>query len=555
MSRVIRIRRLILVSLLFLPWNMVRAPASEPALPPAAADWMIPKICADAANHPVGVDPFAGCPAGTHLRSLAPGDPLPYRKADQARQQFKDLYPRTAANGMPVVIATFNWHDPRNGDTSRFKLWADGYDMYTAGDGWTSVVETRSGTGEYGTTFLAKGCKPNVGLLFFPLPPPNAKATSGGSTYSSATSQWEEDNQPFPGACPSRFADDGLLTWKFIHDFPFGGVGGEHRPLDTIVSTVGLRTIKDPAIIKRWMDYGHMEVFYFTKLYGVTRWESWIPDQQFDHGGREPAASEQARAAAAAGMCSVGPGMSVKPFVLAETGQPAKRVTMTYQGLPFTMNDCRDWGSIVVEPTPVQPPAWPVSALNVLANFHFNGSSIETLKNWNASHTRNASLHVSATKDDTTRDTPVPLHGVAYLKLDCRSGCPSDAIYQDVPVTAAMRSGTYTMGIIARTEAGSGRLELSLSALDAHGAVISTKAFVAEGLTSEETGCDAKGQHCRTFTFDPDKHVGSVVLSSNFVSQNIPVSIDSRTRTLRFTISPKSANAFDLVSAWLMANP
>ena len=532
------------------------AAAAPAGMDPAAADWLIPKLCADAANQPVGVDPYGGCPTGTHLRALVPGDPLPYRRGDMAGQQIKDVYPRIAADGTPLVIAAFDWHDPNNGDTSRFKLWADGYDTYTAAEGWTSVVETRMGTGEYGTSFVAQGCKRNLGQVFFPLPPPDAQSPAGSTTRGSATSAWEEDDQAFPGDCPSRYVADQLYSWQFVHDFPYGGIGGVPvRALDSIITTVGLRTSKDPQVMKRWMSYGHLEVFYFTRLYGVTRWESWVPEQQFEHDGREPAAQEQARADGATSACGAGPGMSVSSFTRGDTGKPAKRITMVYQGMPFTMSDCRDWSSIQVQSTPLQPPAWPVSKLNLLHNFHFNGASVSAMQGWDTSRLQHGSIELSGTTDDTTKDTPSPLRGVNYLKLACGGGCPSDQLVQEIPVSPAAGSGRYTLGLIARTESGTGALELSLSQLDQHGKLLSTSTFLANPLSAEETGCDSAGKHCRSYSFDPVARTGSVVLASNFLSQTLPVSLDPQARTLRYAIVPKSNSDFDLVSAWLMVSP
>lgn len=96
----------------------------------AAADWMIPKICADAAGVPVASDPYPACPAGARLRPLSIGDPLPYRRLDQLKQQYKDLYPRTDRDGTPTIVASFHWLDPKTDMGARFKVWADGYDAY-----------------------------------------------------------------------------------------------------------------------------------------------------------------------------------------------------------------------------------------------------------------------------------------------------------------------------------------------------------------------------------------------------------------------------------------
>lgn len=216
------------------------------------------------------------------------------------------------------------------------------------------------------------------------------------------------------------------------------------------------------------------------------------------------------------------------------------------------MNDCRDWSNIVLQDPPVQPPAWPISGLNFLRNFHFNGATLP-IRNWDGSHLPHGNLLVSTTPLDTTIDTPKPLHGVAYLQLDCRRGCESDRLFQDVPLTSTLpRTGAYTIGVIGRAESGSGALEISLSQLDEAGATLSTATYLADDISSQETSCDNAGRNCRQFSFEPAQNSGSVVLSSNFVNRTVHMTIDKRARTLRFAIAPKSANVFDLVSAWLM---
>ena len=260
----------------------------------------------------------------------------------------------------------------------------------------------------------------------------------------------------------------------------------------------------------------------------------------------------QDRAANASKVCGPGAGATSISFVKSETGEPGVAYKMTYEGHDFVMTDCRDWTNVVVQKAPVQPPAWPVSALNLLKNFHFNGRSVSTLKNWNTASLGHGETRVSTTKDDTTRNTPKPLAGVAFLRLDCGLGCSTDTLYQDIPVTATTpRNAAYTIGAIARTESGSGTLEIALSQVDGNGVTLSTETYLAE-LSSEQTGCDYMGHHCRKFTYMPESNSGSVILSSDFVSHRIAISLDSRTRALRFTITPKSASAFNLVSAWLM---
>jgi hypothetical protein len=545
-----------LLALAVLSCNVVTPAAAASSNDADAFDWIIPKICADGRNKPVSVDPLHGCPAGTHLRAIEPGDPLPYRKIDNPKQQIKDIYPRIAPDGTKYAVVTFDFLDPKNEGSSRFKVWEDGYDAYVVKDGWASGSETRMGGtgGEYATTFFGAGCKNYGGLIFFPTSFLKSLQSPGNTKPSIAGAAWEEDDQPYPGACPTHYETDQIFTWSLARNFSFSGIGGApSKSLDTIIATMGLRTSKDPKIMADWMSYGHLEVFYFTKLYGLTRWESWIPEEQFAHDGREPAAQTQERATNVAKVCSPGVG-TASSYKLAN-GQPALRYTMTYQGHSFTMKDCRDWTNIQVENPPIQPPVWPVSGLNLLKNFHFNGPTLNPLPNWDTSHLSHAELKVSKAKDDTTHDTPTPLKGIAYLRLGCRSGCNAELIHQDIPVSSATPSGSYVLGVVARTEAGTGSLKVTLAQMDGNGADLSKTGFTAHNLSPDKTSCDNAGQHCRTYAFDPNANTGSIGLSTDFVSETLPITIDPRARKLRFEIAPESANDFDIVSAWLMVNP
>ena len=547
------LRQLVVLSIMLSGDCIAASNAGAPELD--ANSWIIPKVCSDSKNHVVAADPYGGCPGGTQMRPLAVGDPLPYRKLDQTGLQYKDIYPRVAADGTPLIVLSFHWVDPKNGGASTFKIWEDGYDAYAVRDGWASGSETRIGTGEYGTTFMGSGCKPYSGLIFMPDRFAGPSAMTGSAKQPTATAAWEENGDDWPGACPSRYVTDQLTSWAHYPSLDFGGVGSVPRKsLEAVVTTMGLRQSPDPKIMSAWMGYGHLEVFYFTKLYGLTRWEFWVPDSQFTNGGREPAAQTQQRAAGVSGRCLPLQTEASASFTPAGGASPGTRFTMKYQGTEFTMTDCRDWTNIVVQNPPIQPPAWPVSGLNLLHNFHFSKGSIQSLASWNTSLLKHASMQLSATKDDTTKDTPTPLHGVVYMRFNCAGGCgEKETVFQDLPVEAdTPHTALYTLGAVARSEAGTGKLEVELTQLGADHGVLSKTEFTAD-LPSQELGCDNHGQHCKTYSYD--RTTGSVILSSTFVNQTFPVTLAPGARILRFSITPRSNTDLDVASAWLMRTP
>ncbi len=86
---------------------------------------------------------------------------------------------------------------------------------------------------------------------------------------------WEQNGESWPGRCPSAYSENTLTSWEPVDGFPFGGKDGSPvKSIDAIRVVHGLSP--DPRFSKQ----GHLEVFYFTRLYGITRWEVWAPESQ-----------------------------------------------------------------------------------------------------------------------------------------------------------------------------------------------------------------------------------------------------------------------------------
>jgi hypothetical protein len=125
-----------------------------------------------------------------------------------------------------------------------------------------------------------------------------------------------------------------VTSWQPLPAFEFGGVDG--MPVKTIDAILSIHGFVDDA---KFRAQGHLEVFYFTRLYGLTRWESWAPQQRYED---DP---ELARRAQNASRRCNGPGENL------------------YKGLPFLRIACREWTLIDIPPQPEAPPAWPVPYL------------------------------------------------------------------------------------------------------------------------------------------------------------------------------------------------
>ena len=486
----------------FVPLMMLAAAAvsSNPVLAEdnnaRARDYLVQKVCVDQSGKALPTDPFR-CESPNHLRNLEVGEWLPYHKVDQAGVQRHDSYPAKTPDGAEIFVNPFDF-----APFGIFNLWGDGYDIYLIREGWASASETKDGGG-FAQTFYSTGCKPYNGWAFFP-----TSALSGGG-FSSGSAKlpisgryWEQDGESWPGKCPPSYGQGSLTTWELIKNFPFGGTDPQSiKTLDTIRVVHGLETTANFA------QHGHLEVFYFTRLYGATRWEVWVVSAP----GNAPANKLQ---------CS------------------GADDDISYQGMHFKRTQCRDW--TVIAPSSRSEPnqAWPVPELNLLKNYHFG----DGVANWNRSGTSaegvqtNWSLRNSASQKDThfRQDTG---QGVRYLAVNCGGNCTKDQrIYQDVPLTTWMTSGTYALAATLRTESGNGTMEIGLEQLDRGGHVLSTAQF--QGQVSEKNERIAGSD--------------SEVLSSTYATSDVPVTIGPGTAALRFYISPKSGTTFDIVDTWLM---
>jgi len=262
---------------------------------------------------------------------------------------------------------------------------------------------------------------------------------------------------------------------------------------------------------------GHMEVFYFTREYGMTRWEVWTPTQQAP----------------------------------AKTTECVVPNTQIYNGITFIVSACHDWSKINGPlPTSAEVPVWPVPNVNLLKNPHF----IATTSPWTATTSIAASSQVSTAPAGVSfwRDSLFAKPGVGYLRLSCGVECTQDysvALYQDLPASQFKPSGSYAFGVSARTQPDSaqcpapcqGTIGVGIEQLDAAGNILSAT-------TTQQTISSDNGT--------PDPATGeadSVYLSTAFLSGAITVNPNAS--KIRFLISPQSAQNFDVLNAWLAAWP
>jgi hypothetical protein len=464
-----------------------------------ARDYLVQKVCISSDGKVLQTDPYH-CESPNRLRNLQVGEDLPYHKTDQKNAQRHDSYPVMAPNGVEIYVNPFDF-----APFGVFNLWGDGYDIYQIRDGWVSASDTKDGGG-FSTTFFGEGCKPYNGWSFFPTSALSANGlTNGSANIPIAGRYWEQNGEAWPGKCPTAYGKGSLTTWEFIKGFQFGGTSPDSiKTIDTIRVVHGLENT--PTFAQK----GHLEIFYFTQLYGVTRWEVWVVS-----------GAQQGGAAANGPVCS-GPADDI-----------------SYQGMHFKRTQCRDW--TVISPSSSSEPntMWPVPELNLLKNFHF----ADATSNWNRTGKSSDGNSMNWSLRNSTQDKDIHFHqdtgqGVRYIAVNCGGDCTEgEQLYQDVPVTGSMGGAdTYAVGATVKTEGGPGDIEIGLIQLDSSGKVLSTAKFPVT--VSEKN--------------ERESAQGSVVLSSTYITSNAPIPLESGAKTLRFYLSPKSKTTFDVVDTWLM---
>jgi hypothetical protein len=485
--------------------------------------WLVKSVCTNSLNQLVVADPYYGCSSG--IRKIQSGDPLPYHNIEQVGYQQRDAFPVTnPTDGSTSVIAAYDY-SPFN----IFNLYngTDGYDIYTVKDGWASAPNTSDGGG-YSQTFFGTGCSVGGGWVLFPTSfltnlVPGATGSDATAAPPIADVYWEQSDQNYPGSCPAQYSTNTQTSWTYQTGFDFGGTNG--NPVKTMKTVISYHGFQPGS---GFLSNGHLEVFYFTREYGITRWEVWTPVQQ-------------------------------NPTPTKECVVPASE---TYQGVTFVVQYCHDWSAYVQtsSSTPALP-VWPVPNINLsrLANPHFAGTSGQRPPGWTPLGHLSATSAISKSCRDTGGivtslgcSNPYPRPGVAYVKIACSSNTTctdfTNALYQNIPASGFPANGTYAFGVNARTEpvgttSSSGTIGIEVEQLDAFGHVLSTASTTAS-VASDNGTSPSPGE------------AQSVYLSSAFVCKTTTITLAANARTIRFLVSPQTSRAtFDVLNAWFAPYP
>jgi hypothetical protein len=476
------------------------------------ATWLLKSVCVAGSGQLLAVDPYGGCPVGATLRKIQPGDPMPYNNYEQMGYQISDSFQVLAADGSPLSLHNFDYA-PFN----QFNLHSgsDGFDVYAFTQGNASVSNTRDGGG-YGTTFFGANCSFGNGWVLFPQV--NFSVPGSGSFPISGV-YWEHNQQSSPGGCPADYSTNTLTSWQLDPAHAFGGVNGHAtRSMQALTSFHGFETNDGVTPTANFLQNGHLEVFYYTREYGLTRWEVWVPPQQNPQGGNKAECNGSAVA--------------------------------NYRGQPFTIQFCHDWSN-VVPLTRALLPTVPLPSANLLQHGHFEGGFSDgggaglwhRFGQSQAGRSINWSSLVATSGSDGLSGT-----GMRYLATNCGaangSGCGpggTQAIYQDIPASRFCSGCGVLYGADARSESGSGTLQAAIQVLDGNGTVL--------------------WQNVSSATLQPDNGDGrpgeaaSVYRSSAFVGNQVTLPSMAGAAWVRFLILPLSPNTFDVVDAFVDPYP
>ncbi|MBJ7485256.1 hypothetical protein [Brevundimonas sp.] len=311
--------------------SYTRAQSSPPT------DYLIQMVCVDAADTPIFADPV-DCPGSR--RKLRIGEPLPYHKIDVGGFQISDSYPVADANGLTLGVQSYFFTDAFDDDPAfpnqvHHDPARGGYNIIGADEEFVFFRGT-SDPGAYWQPWWTPDCRAQGWLLF----PNDHRALRSGEAASPAT---------FAPGCEGRIRTNAsTVEWRYVAAQPF--VVDPADPSRT-------RTLASIVVRHFSAGYGSMETNYFTREYGVTRWEAWRP----------------------------GRGLTLEALKPRCPGGPYEA---RFHGRTFSMVDCRTWTAVVqpagglwdpdgasaVDPTIRTFPVDPLyTGRNLLENTHVGG--------------------------------------------------------------------------------------------------------------------------------------------------------------------------------------
>lgn len=444
----------------------------EPATPPPFYDFMVPDVCLDASGNVTSEDP-AKC---TKKRNLRIGESIPYIISDFAghpdwNQAYSYAPSFPVIHGKEVRVIQFRDFGANSGHSSTaFRDFdkVDGGDILSSNGEYVSAIGTRDPkTNKSGFVWAQPDCSLKDSWTFFP-----NTLTKGGDSYNVA----KLIGMYLP-CVPSPDAYSISLTNYHWYTAPLPYTS--NKQLETIQSWHHSGTSTDP-----FKNIDSMEVFRFTKEYGLTRWEGWTALQGSMPNHMEWETPEEVTQVVndtkKSGICNQGDPLDRYGYMLYRWG-------------------CRDWSFIFAPDAkrgPLTPYTMPlvkefVTSRNLIsadedrARADAAGGSLlgwKTLALGGGKGPKlSAGYDASTSKNLPTTDTPTPGNG--FYKLECTDACGSGnprSMYLDVNPNDAVKdygTGALTVqvGGLVRGPAKAMNGTLAVHLMDSRGAIMATR--------------------------------------------------------------------------------
>jgi hypothetical protein len=210
-------------------------------------DYLVQQVCVDGNNTPIAADPVT-CP--NNRRPLLIGEALPYHKIDFTQIQYSDSFPVSDASGVSRAVQTYFYKSDLNindlfPNMVHFNPLAGGYNIIGANSSYVFFRGTFDQGGGW-QPWWTPDCSAE-GWKLFP-------STSAAFSYGGASSP-----AAFYPSCPGLVTTGAATVEWNSHNVTYATGKTLHSIVDFFYAP----------------GYGAIEANYFTREYGVTRWEAW----------------------------------------------------------------------------------------------------------------------------------------------------------------------------------------------------------------------------------------------------------------------------------------
>lgn len=296
-------------------------------------NYLISDVCLNSAGEVVAGDPFT-C---VNRRNLQIGENIPYIVTDlntasnNTNYQAMVSQPFVGTDGHLKIVNFKSLKGPHKANyLFQFNVQRDGFDLIdVSNSGYASFIRT-SDPGCYDQLWSPSSNVSSIatragGWLLFPLNIPTVSGNVLNTTFNTPLSPSR------PASCQGGNSS-GVTAWDPPQLYTF-----ETRKVMKALKSYHF------AASNLAQSNNALELYYFTKEYGFTRWEAWIPQSRCfaERGSENPACHPDWSLNALRGRCSV---MNVSA-----TGQPGIDL---WGGQTWVRVDCRDQTNYIALTTP-----------------------------------------------------------------------------------------------------------------------------------------------------------------------------------------------------------